>query len=108
MVHYPDHNIYSERYYDDAFEYRHVILTKECLAKARGFLTSSDSLLTDRQWRQSGIQMSAGWVHYLTHKPEPHVMCFRRAKDTNPATGLPPQGWIYPHDERTKSFKTLN
>ena len=26
-----------------------------------------------------GVQQSQGWVHYMIHEPEPHVLLFRRA-----------------------------
>ena len=35
-------------------------------------------LLTETEWRKLGIQQSLGWVHYAYHKPEPHVLLFRR------------------------------
>lgn len=25
-----------------------------------------------------GVQQSVGWVHYMLHAPEPHVLLFRR------------------------------
>lgn len=30
------------------------------------------------EWRAIGVQQSRGWVHYAIHKPEPHIMLFRR------------------------------
>ena len=33
------------------------------------------------------IQQSRGWVHYATHRPEPHILLFRRALGTDPVTG---------------------
>lgn len=30
------------------------------------------------EWRAMGVQQSRGWVHYAIHKPEPHIMLFRR------------------------------
>lgn len=65
----------SERYYDDVYEYRHVVLTSEIakrLPKGR--------LLSEAEWRQLGVQQSRGWVHYAIHRPEPHIMLFRRPK----------------------------
>jgi len=35
-------------------------------------------LLSEMEWRLLGVQQSPGWVHYTIHKPEPHVMLFRR------------------------------
>ncbi|CAL5220815.1 g2891 [Coccomyxa viridis] len=67
---------YSEKYYDDVYEYRHVVLPQEiakCLPKG--------VLLSENEWRQLGVQQSRGWVHYAIHRPEPHIMLFRRPKD---------------------------
>jgi cyclin-dependent kinase regulatory subunit CKS1 len=30
------------------------------------------------EWRALGVQQSRGWVHYAVHRPEPHIMLFRR------------------------------
>lgn len=66
---------YSEKYYDDIYEYRHVVLPPEIaqmLPKGR--------LLSENEWRALGVQQSRGWVHYAIHRPEPHIMLFRRPK----------------------------
>jgi len=34
-----------------------------------------------------------GWRHYLSYKPNPTVLCFRRPIDCHPRTGLAPEGW---------------
>eukprot|EP00267_Zea_mays_P053839 XP_020407029.1 uncharacterized protein LOC100282062 isoform X1 [Zea mays] len=62
---------YSEKYYDDTYEYRHVVLPPE-VAK----LLPRNILLSE--WRLVGVQQSRGWVHYAIHRPEPHIMLFRR------------------------------
>jgi len=74
--------IYSERYSDDDFEYRHVTLPAE-LAK----LVPRNHLMTETEWRNLGVQQSIGWVHYMFHTPEPQVLLFRRGK--SPAPALP-------------------
>lgn len=85
MPHFPDEIEYSEKYEDDLFEYRHVLLPKHIYKKApRG------RLLTEHEWRSLGVQQSRGWVHYEIHKPEPFILLFRRPLGTDPATGLPP------------------
>jgi len=64
---------YSEKYYDDVYEYRHVVLPPDiakCLPKNR--------LLNETEWRGLGVQQSRGWVHYAIHRPEPHIMLYRR------------------------------
>jgi cyclin-dependent kinase regulatory subunit CKS1 len=75
--------VYSEKYQDDSFEYRHVTLPKE-LAKS---LPKGGRLLTEMEWRQLGVQQSKGWVHYAIHRPEPHILLFRRELGTDPNTG---------------------
>merc|ERR1712137_202166 len=69
---------YSDKYCDTTFEYRHVILPKPA------------RLLSEREWRGLGVQQSRGWVHYEVHRPEPHILLFRRALGTDPTTGMPP------------------
>ncbi|KAI3738653.1 hypothetical protein L2E82_28718 [Cichorium intybus] len=64
---------YSEKYFDDTFEYRHVVLPPE-VAK----LLPKNRLLAETEWRAIGVQQSRGWVHYAIHRPEPHIMLFRR------------------------------
>ncbi|XP_076916837.1 cyclin-dependent kinases regulatory subunit 2-like [Bidens hawaiensis] len=64
---------YSDKYFDDTFEYRHVVLPSE-VAK----LLPKNRLLSESEWRAMGVQQSRGWVHYAIHKPEPHIMLFRR------------------------------
>eukprot|EP00892_Ulva_mutabilis_P003471 jgi/Ulvmu1/1496/UM011_0226.1 len=67
---------YSERYYDDYFEYRHVSLTMEQAQR----LPKPMRILAEVEWRTLGVQQSKGWVHYAVHRPEPHVLLFRRPK----------------------------
>lgn len=76
----PQKNIlYSEKYYDENFEYRHVQIPPE-MAK-----TVPKKLMTEDEWRAFGIQQSHGWIHYMIHEPEPHILLFRR-----PIKGTPP------------------
>lgn len=51
-----------------------------------------------QEWRNLGVQQSRGWMHYELHKPEPHILLFRRPKGTDPQTGLAPTGFIAPPD----------
>jgi len=64
---------YSNKYCDEAYEYRHVVLPKE-IAKS----VPKHKLMTETEWRTLGVQQSQGWVHYMTHDPEPHILLFRR------------------------------
>ncbi|KAH8117076.1 CKS-domain-containing protein [Phellopilus nigrolimitatus] len=80
---------YSERYCDDKFEYRHVIIPKPLLKLVpKHYFNADDSgtlrLLTEKEWRGIGITQSLGWVHYEVHTPEPHVLLFRRELDFKP------------------------
>jgi len=77
---------YSDRYSDDQYEYRHVILPKPLFKLIpKSYFNNDDTgtlrLLADHEWRGIGIQQSLGWVHYEIHAPEPHVLLFRRQKD---------------------------
>lgn len=67
---------YSEKYFDAIFEYRHVILPAD-VAKH----VPKDKLLTETEWRSLGVQQSRGWIHYAIHRPEPHILLFRREKN---------------------------
>jgi len=51
-----------------------------------------------QEWRSAGVQQSRGWQHYELHRPEPHILLFRRAKGTDPQTGMPPIGFVPPPD----------
>ncbi|KAG5139724.1 hypothetical protein AAZX31_12G079700 [Glycine max] len=64
---------YSDKYYDDTYEYRHVVLPPE-VAK----LLPKNRLLSENECRAIGVQQSRGWVHYAIHRPEPQIMLFRR------------------------------
>ena len=72
---------YSEKYEDESFEYRHVVLPAE-LAESL-----PSRLLTESEWRRIGIQQSRGWVHYAIHPPEPNILLFRRPLGTDPVSG---------------------
>merc|ERR1712038_1796112 len=70
----PSKNIYySDKYTDEKFEYRHVMLPKD-LAK----MVPKAHLMSETEWRSLGVQQSQGWIHYMTHDPEPHILLFRR------------------------------
>jgi cyclin-dependent kinase regulatory subunit CKS1 len=70
---------YSDTYKDDLYEYRHVILPPE-----QTQIIPRTHLLTETEWRNLGmrkkktnliennflgLQMSAGWIHYMHHNP---------------------------------------
>ncbi|XP_065207571.1 cyclin-dependent kinases regulatory subunit 1-like [Planococcus citri] len=68
---------YSPKYSDDTYEYRHVILPSD-ISK----FVPRTFLMTESEWRNLGVQQSPGWIHYMIHGPEPHILLFRRPKST--------------------------
>lgn len=66
---------YSDRYCDEEYEYRHVIIPQEMMDKI-----PKGKLMTEEEWRKAGLQQSTGWVHYAIFEPEPNVLLFRRKK----------------------------
>ncbi|XP_025714612.1 cyclin-dependent kinases regulatory subunit 1 isoform X1 [Callorhinus ursinus] len=61
---------YSDKYDDEEFEYRHVMLPKD-IAK----LVPKTHLMSESEWRNLGVQQSQGWVHYMIHEPGCSVHC---------------------------------
>lgn len=64
---------YSEKYADDNYEYRHVKIPFSWVPKM-----PKGRLLSESEWRELGVKQSKGWVHYAIHRPEPHILLFRR------------------------------
>jgi cyclin-dependent kinase regulatory subunit CKS1 len=83
MPHYPSEIEYSEKYEDEIYEYRHVHLPRQISKRM-----PRSRLLSESEWRALGVQQSRGWVHYEIHRPEPHILLFRRTLGTDPTTGL--------------------
>ncbi|KAL0774420.1 hypothetical protein Bca101_039571 [Brassica carinata] len=75
---------YSDKYFDDTYEYRHVVLPPE-VAK----LLPKNRILAESEWRAIGVQQSRGWVHYAIHRPEPHIMLFRRTLNYQAPNPIP-------------------
>lgn len=67
---------------DGKYEYRHVVIPKE---QAKSL--PKNRTLTESEWRAMGVQQSRGWEHYACHRPEPHILLFRRPLGTDPVTG---------------------
>ncbi|KAL6044602.1 Cyclin-dependent kinases regulatory subunit (Cell division control protein cks1) [Balamuthia mandrillaris] len=65
--------IYSDKYFDKNYEYRHVILPKDFVHRL------PNKLMSEAEWRALGVQQSLGWEHYAIHEPEPHILLFRRS-----------------------------
>lgn len=60
---------------DDIYEYRHVTLPADTAKQV-----PTTHLMTETEWRNLGVQQSPGWVHYMVHLPEPHILLFRRLR----------------------------
>ena len=50
MPHFPDSIYYSDKYFDDDYEYRHVFLTEALFKKM-----PKDKYLTEQEWRDLGV-----------------------------------------------------
>lgn len=83
MPRFPQEIEYSEKYTDSLYEYRHVHLPKQILNRM-----PKGRLLCELEWRELGVQQSKGWIHYSVHRPEPHILLFRRPLGTDPNTGI--------------------
>ena len=44
--------------------FRHVHVPKDVVKKM-----PKERTMSDKEWRDLGIQQSHGWVHYMIHKP---------------------------------------
>nr|XP_025747357.1 cyclin-dependent kinases regulatory subunit 2-like [Callorhinus ursinus] len=71
---------YSDKYFDEHYEYRHVMLPRE-LSKQ----VPKTHLMSEEEWRRLGVQQSLGWVHYMIHEPG----CRRYAGPRPSARALP-------------------
>ena len=45
---------------------------------SNGCIIVNEMGVFQNEWRAIGVQQSRGWVHYAIHRPEPHIMLFRR------------------------------
>ena len=87
MPRFPDQMEYSEKYQDECYEYRHIILTKELFKVIRDI----PGLIPERVWRMVlGIQVSTGWENYIRYPGEPHIILLRRPLGMNKETGEVP------------------
>uniref|UniRef100_A0A8C5DQ60 Cyclin-dependent kinases regulatory subunit n=1 Tax=Gouania willdenowi TaxID=441366 RepID=A0A8C5DQ60_GOUWI len=55
---------YSDKYDDEKYEYRHVMLPKDIAKRV-----PKTHLMSETEWRNLGVQQSQGWVHYMIHQP---------------------------------------
>ncbi|KAK6138145.1 hypothetical protein DH2020_028125 [Rehmannia glutinosa] len=72
---------YSEKYFDDIYEYRHVVLPTE-VAK----LLPKNRLLTENEWRAIGVQQSRGGftTQFIAQS---HTLCSSEAIELPAAAG---------------------
>lgn len=82
---FPGQIEYSEKFQDDLYEYRYVILTKEVATKMFELLNDKKTTLGEVDWRDLGITMSKGWIHHESYQP--HTMLFKRPLGTDPRNG---------------------
>jgi cyclin-dependent kinase regulatory subunit CKS1 len=75
---------YSQIYKDEQYEYRHVTVPV-----GKRILLSRGQLMSEKEWREFGVQMSRGWEHYSIFPKERYILLFRRPLGTDPLTGLP-------------------
>ncbi|KAM4880322.1 cyclin-dependent kinases regulatory subunit 1 isoform 1-T1 [Sylvia borin] len=73
---------YSDKYDDEEFEYRHVMLPKD-IAK----LVPKTHLLSESEWRNLGVQQSQGWVHYMIHEAPHPALPTTIAQETRKVSG---------------------
>ena len=102
MPHFPDEIEYSEKYQDDMYEYRHVLLPKHIYKQM-----PHNRLLYENEWRSLGVQQSRGWVHYEIHAPEPFILLFRRPLGTDPTKGMVAPGHPL-YEEHSKALQDPN
>eukprot|EP01083_Nonionella_stella_P064502 168165_1 len=84
----PTRFVYSERHFDDHYEYRGVWVPQDVMQNI-----PSDRLLHEDEWRAIGVVQSRGWEHYRLNKLEPLILCFRRPKGANNRTGRTAFKW---------------
>ncbi|XP_036899002.1 cyclin-dependent kinases regulatory subunit 1-like [Sturnira hondurensis] len=73
-----DAQIYYSDKYDEEFEYQHLMLPK-VIAK----LVPKTHLMSKSEWRNL-IQQSQGWVHYMIHEPQPHILLLQQPLPKKP------------------------
>jgi cyclin-dependent kinase regulatory subunit CKS1 len=82
MPHYPHSIEYSDKFEDEVYEYKNVILPESIFKSL-----PKGKFLNEEEWRAIGIKQSRGWDHYMVYKPEPWILLFRRPIGINSRTG---------------------
>ena len=73
--------IYSNIIEDRSYQYRQVTTNKDIAN-----LVQEKGLLNETEWREIGINMSRGWMHYTVYALEPTILLFRRLKNSREST----------------------
>jgi hypothetical protein len=64
-IRFPKENVYSEKYQDDRYEYRHVIMNEATAHKVWILTDFMSRLMPEKEWRAAGVnQQTRGWIHY--------------------------------------------
>ena len=88
MPRFPENAEFSEKYQDECYEFRHIVLTK----KQYKIIRDIPGLIPESIWRNKlGIKISGGWTNYARFAGEPHVLLLRRPLGMDPETGFIPQ-----------------
>uniref|UniRef100_A0A8C9PHM0 Cyclin-dependent kinases regulatory subunit n=1 Tax=Spermophilus dauricus TaxID=99837 RepID=A0A8C9PHM0_SPEDA len=69
---------YFDKCFDNLYEYQHVMLPRglpKQVAKTHLFFLIF--IFNCKEWRRLGAQQSLGWVHYVIHEPELHILLLR-------------------------------
>ena len=65
-------------------------------------------LLTEAEWRELGVHLSRGWMHFVIDAADPHIFFFRRPIRTNRITGRAPIGRVPPGgNEENETERTV-
>ena len=87
MPRFPEEMECSNKYRDDCYEYRHIILTKSQFKRIRYM----PGLIPEEIWRNEfGVQVTKGWKNYARYPGEPHILLLRRPLGIDPETGFVP------------------
>uniref|UniRef100_A0A8C3WUC6 Cyclin-dependent kinases regulatory subunit n=1 Tax=Catagonus wagneri TaxID=51154 RepID=A0A8C3WUC6_9CETA len=65
----PQQNCYLDKYFYKHYEHRHVTLPRELSKQVPRI-----HLMSEEEQRMPGVRQSPGWAHYVTHRPETHIL----------------------------------
>lgn len=64
-IRFPKENLYSDKYQDESYEYRHVIMNEATARKVWMLTDFMSRLMPEKEWRAAGVdQQTRGWIHY--------------------------------------------